>query len=42
MDNESLCNGCAFDNLDSNKYPCNSCLKWVEGYLEATKYENKQ
>ncbi|WP_297419347.1 hypothetical protein [Clostridium sp.] len=38
---ESICEGCLYCDSDGNKRPCNICMQWVEGYLEATQYEPK-
>lgn len=39
MEDENLCDGCVYCGQDCNKRPCNTCIQWVEGYLEAVNYE---
>jgi hypothetical protein len=41
MQSENICDICKHCDKDSNDKPCCFCMKWVDGYLEATKYENK-
>ena len=39
---DNMCNDCRYENLDSNDYPCNKCMQWVDGYLDATQYTYKE
>jgi hypothetical protein len=36
---ENLCDCCKHMEKDSNEKPCSSCMQWIDGYLEVTKYE---
>lgn len=38
---ECLCETCAYGERDHNKRPCSVCMQWVDGYLDATQYENR-
>lgn len=42
MDNENLCDGCLYAELDGNKPPCSSCIHWVNGYLDAANFVPKE
>lgn len=42
MDNENMCDECLHDDKGCDEIPCSSCMQWVDGYLEATRYEPKK
>ena len=35
---ESICEFCKHDDNNSNEIPCNTCIRFVDGYLTATNY----
>jgi hypothetical protein len=35
----SVCNDCKHRDKNSDQKPCNVCMQYVDGYLEATSYE---
>lgn len=39
QDEKSTCDGCANNHQDFNKKPCSICMQFVDGYLQATRYE---
>lgn len=39
MEDENICEDCLHCDCKGDKRPCNTCMQWVEGYLEATQYE---
>lgn len=38
-ESDNMCSTCKYGWYDSNDIPCNTCMNWVDGYLEATNYE---
>jgi len=34
-----ICDGCMYTENDAEVFPCNRCMHWVDGFLEATQYE---
>ena len=38
---ESICDDCKHELKESNEKPCNTCIQWVEGYLETVNYQAK-
>lgn len=36
-----MCGDCLYCEKDSNEIPCNSCIHWVDGYMEHRNYVNK-
>lgn len=38
---EHTCSGCKYEEPGNSTIPCNTCMQWVDGYLEATNYYNK-
>ena len=41
MGSGSICDNCKYCESNPNKKPCSVCIQWVDGYLTATKYVNK-
>ena len=36
---ENICDSCKHKQKDCSEKPCNVCMQWVDGYLDATRYE---
>lgn len=39
MNSDSICDTCRYCDTSPNKKPCNMCLQWIDGFLEATQYK---
>lgn len=35
----SICDDCKYCDRQCDESPCCVCMQWVDGYLEATRYE---
>jgi hypothetical protein len=38
VDEPTICDDCIYGEKKSEEIPCNSCMQWVNGYIEATKF----
>jgi len=36
-----MCEDCKYCEYDTSDVPCNTCIIWVDGYLDYSNYEYK-